>query len=138
MVDNAVEIVSAEVAPPTHMRRRLPHRLPLRLIAASVFVGFQFVMIFVGLGIDNRFFTWAPHDQQGRYEISVELDGTTLTPEQVHDRYRRSRGIDPRAIAHVFNIVEQYETTYGAEDGARVVVTYWVNGVGPQEWTWPR
>ena len=38
----------------------------------------------------------------------------------------------------VGNIVEQYETTYGADDGAVVEIRYWVNGEGPQVWHWPR
>lgn len=109
-----------------------------RLGLATAFIVAQFVMIFVGLGLDNRFYTWAPHDQQARYEIAVTLDGRELTDREVNIRYGRSNGIDPRAAAHVLNIVEQFETTYGSEDNAQVVVRYWINGGEEQVWEWPR
>lgn len=108
------------------------------VVIASLFIAAQFIMILVGLATDLRFYTWAPHDQQGGYEISAVIDGRELTEPELLERYRRSRGVDPRAIAHVFNIVEQYETTYGADDGAEVTIRYWINGEGPQVWVWPR
>ncbi len=108
------------------------------VVVAGLFIAAQFVMILIGLGTELRYYTWAPHDQQGGYDISVVIDGRELTEDELLDRYRRSRGVDPRAIAHVFNIVEQYERTYGAGDGAEVEIRYWVNGEGPQVWHWPR
>lgn len=112
-------------------------RWPAALVVASVFVAAQFAMIGFARTTDLRYFTWAPHDQQARFEISVHIDGEPLSPDDVHDRYGRSRGLDPRAAAHVINIVEQYERTYGSGDDAEVVVRYWINGGEEQQWHWP-
>lgn len=119
-----------------HATRERPFRPAVAF--AALFIAAQFVMVLAGLGTELRYYTWAPHDQQGGYDISVVVDGRELTEAELLDRYRRSRGVDPRAIAHVFNIVEQYETTYGAADDAVVEIRYWVNGEGPQLWHWPR
>jgi len=112
-------------------------RVPAVLIIGIVFVGAQFAMIGVGLFGDLRYFTWAPHDQQARFMIEATVDGVDLTSEEVHARYGRSSGVDPRAISHVLNIVRQRETTYGADDDATVLVRYWVNGKEEEQWHWP-
>ena len=119
-------------------QERSDRTFSVAVAVAALFIAAQFTMIVFGLGSDLRFYTWAPHDQQGGYDISVVIAGRALTEAELLERYRRSRGVDPRAIAHVFNIVEQYETTYGADDGAQVQIRYWVNGEGPQVWHWPR
>lgn len=112
-------------------------RLSVRCLVAALVIAVQVVMLGVAHHTDLRYFTWAPHDQQAAYEISVTLDGRMLTEPQVLDRYGISRGVDPRALSHVLNVVEQYERTYGAGQGAEVIVRYSVNGGPIEEWRWP-
>lgn len=84
---------------------------------------------------DGRYFCWAPHDSQNEYAISVSIDGRPLTAAEVERRYRiPARGVDPRAIAHVTRLVDQYERTVGAEDDAEVTVRYRVNGGPVHHW----
>ena len=85
-----------------------------------------------------RYFAWAPYDRISLYTVEVSVDGRVLSREEAEGRYGFSLwGRDNRSIRHVIDAVEQYEETYGAGDGARVVIRYTVNG-GPEErWTWP-
>ena len=107
------------------------------LALAVVFVAGQFALIAVSQTGETRFFGWAPHDQRAQFAISVEIDGVALTPDEVHRRYRRSQGLDPRSYANVLHIIEHHETTDGADDDAKVEVRFRINAGEEQVWQWP-
>jgi hypothetical protein len=93
----------------------------------------------------EKYFCWAPYDQQTRYALSVAVGGRTLTDDEAAARYRirdfeRAGGFfwDQRAYGNVLGRIERYETTYGRGDAAKVSVRYSVNGRPEEVWTWPR
>lgn len=111
----------------------------LRLGAALLLLLFQAVMMVHARFDDARYFSWAPHDAQNEYVIAVRLNGRTLTDAEVRERYRiPARGIDPRAIAHVVRLVEQYERSRGAGEGAQVRVRWRTNGGPERSWRHPQ
>lgn len=86
----------------------------------------------------TRYFSWAPYDQHTRYELSAEVGGHALTPEEIGKRYRRNWvGFDPRSPAHIWDIVEQVERRERPENRARVTMRYSVNGKMRPEWRYP-
>ena len=106
-----------------------------RGIVAGVVLAFQAASIVYARFDDARYFCWAPHDAQNEYVIAVEIDGRSLSPSEVEARYRiPASGVDPRSIAHVTRLVQQYERTLGADDDATVVVGYRINGKALRRW----
>ena len=82
---------------------------------------------------EDRYFCWAPFDQQTRYSISAEVDGKPLTPAELARRYRRpAKGYDNRSAHHLFDIVARAEARNPKP--ARVVIRYTVNGLAEREW----
>ena len=89
--------------------------------------------------VPERFFAWAPYDEQTHYHIQVVIDEKLLSEEEVTKRYRvASQRVESRTIHNIFNTIVQYESTYGSEDEAKVMVTYNINGKGEQLWQYPR
>ncbi len=65
----------------------------------------------------------------------IEIDNYKLSQEETDVRYRYLMNTwEPRAVHNVFNIVEQYETTYGKKDSAKVIIKYSTNGHPVQTW----
>ncbi len=88
---------------------------------------------------EARYFCWAPHDSQNEYAIFATVNDQTLTPDQIQKRYRiKQKGIDPRAIQHIKDIIERYETTYGKDSPAEVIMHYSTNGIEKPSWRWPK
>ena len=94
----------------------------------------------------QRYFCWAPFHAQTKYHIRVWLGDKELTEQEIAARYKQVTILwdaethlwwELNEISHVFALIAQYETTYGAEDKARVVVSYDENSKGPETWTWP-
>ncbi|WP_248723026.1 hypothetical protein [Seonamhaeicola sp. ML3] len=99
------------------------------------FLLLQVISIIYALFISERFFCWAPYDEHTYIQVSVEIDGKQLTKREVKDRYRyKAEGWEPRSINNVFNIITQYETTYGINDNANVLVKYETNGNKQRIW----
>ncbi|MEL6973922.1 MAG: hypothetical protein AAGL29_00830 [Bacteroidota bacterium] len=89
--------------------------------------------------VPERFFAWAPYDEQTHYHIQVVVDGKPLSDEAVTKRYRvASKRVESRTIHNIFNIIEQYESTYGLSDKAKVIVRYNTNGKGEKLWQYPQ
>jgi len=113
-------------------------RLNALHIAGILLLGAQIGSIVYARFIPERFFTWAPYDQQTYYTISVELPDRTLSPSAIQNRYRyRPQAWEPRNINNVISIVRQYETTYGRNDSAHVLIVYETNGRPAEVWEWP-
>lgn len=71
------------------------------------------------------------------YRIRVEMNGRTLTSQEVEHRYKLSgTGVYQNIATHLIDELRQYETTYGRHDNARVVLTYSTNGRREEEWKW--
>jgi len=110
----------------------------IRTFAALALLGFQLVMIVYARVVPSRYFCWAPMDSQNLYAIEVVIDGRELAPDEIEARYRQpAMGGNWQAIQHVLDKVEQYERTYGRDDGAGVVIAYTVNGGAEETWHWP-
>ena len=101
----------------------------------AIFLIAQFVSIIYARVIPERFFCWAPYDQHTHYELFVEAKGVELTKSEIQERYHyRATGWEPRSIFNVINIVNQYESTYGETDRARVKIKYSINGNSEEIW----
>jgi hypothetical protein len=90
----------------------------------------------------RRYFCWAPNDYVVEYQLAVNVHGQPLSPEQVRDRYQ----IDPGSIReveypaeHLIDNFQQYEKTYGRNDGAEVRLQWKYNGHPElRSWQWPQ
>ncbi len=110
--------------------------MKIRYYLGVAFLLLQVISIVYSQFIPERFFCWAPYDEHTYIDISVEIDGKQLTKKEVKDRYRyKSEGWEPRSIANVFDIISQYESTYGKTDNATVEVNYSTNGQKERIWS---
>jgi hypothetical protein len=86
----------------------------------------------------DRYFCWAPFDQQTKYEIGVTIGGEGLTEFQIQRRYRRPfEGVDNRSANHIFDIIRRAERKLEPAGRSRVTVIYSVNGGQEQVWNYP-
>lgn len=100
-----------------------------------MFIIAQIISLAVARFIPERFFCWAPYDEHTYINVNVEINGEQLTKKEIKKRYRyEAEGWEPRSIHNVFNIIEQYESTYGRNDNTKVLVKYSTNGY--KELTW--
>lgn len=95
--------------------------------------------------VPEKYFCWAPYDQQTRFTVKTVVGGRVLGPGEVATRYRFHDYMwdgraywDQRAYGNVLGWIRRYEEGPGRADAARVEVTYSVNGRPPEVWTWPR
>lgn len=104
------------------------------------FIGILFLLLQVGSiiyarYIPERFFCWAPYDQHTKFEVSVTIDGKTLSDKETFNRYKyKMKGWEQRSIDNIISIISQYERTYGKEDNAQVTMIYSTNGHEEKEW----
>ena len=97
---------------------------------------------------DARYFCWAPHDSQNIYWLDVTINNNKLSDSDIKERYHLDswgywNGVDfetvmrdPRAIAHVQDIIQQYESTYGKRDKSIIKMIYHTNGREKKTWEW--
>lgn len=86
---------------------------------------------------EDRYFCWAPFDQQTKYVISATVGDKPLTGSEIRRRYRRpAEGYDNRSATHLFDIISRAERKQG--QSANVVVRYAVNGHEEREWRYPK
>lgn len=122
---------------PSRLLTRERPRYTIGELVAVLFLSLQAVSVGYARFVPERFFCWGPFDFHARYVIEAEIGGEALTAAEIHGRYRFPQaGWDP-SIYDVFSIIAQYESTYGARDGARVRVDYSINGHPPETWNWP-
>jgi hypothetical protein len=113
------------------------HGFKARAFAGVMFLACQLVMIVYARFVPWRYFCWAPNDYNVEYTLQVTAKGSTLTPQEVGQRYHLTEGVYHSPVQHIIDIVQQYEETYGRNDHARVVLVYHVNGREAREWSWP-
>ena len=95
----------------------------------------QLVMIVAARYHPMRYFCWAPYDSMNEYKIVATVDGAPLEREETHRRYGlREKGLNPRSIQEIIQIVSYVEHVYHGEHPARVVVFYRTNGSEERQW----
>lgn len=100
-----------------------------------IFIVFQITLIIYAQFIPERFFCWAPYDEHTYLETQVIIDGRNLSNEEINMRYNyRLKAWEPRSINNIFNMIEQYEKTYGKNDNAYIYITYSTNGHMQKNW----
>lgn len=110
-----------------------------RSILGILFLLVQCGFILLALFIPEKFFCWAPYDEHTHLQTEVYINTIKLNNHEVNSRYRYPMNTwEPRAIANVFNIVEQYESTYGKSDSVQVKITYSTNGRPKEQWCYPK
>ncbi len=110
-----------------------------RFYIGIIFLAMQCIGILVARFVPERFFCWAPFDEHTLLNTKIEINNTLLSPEETDNRYRYLMNTwEPRAVHNVFNMVEQYETTYGKADSAKVIIKYSTNGHAVQTWRFPK
>ena len=111
----------------------------MRFHLALTYLLFQLAMVVYARFDPSGHFHWAPFDIQNEYWIRVEIDGQTLSDDQVTQRYNlRAVAVEPHAIEHVLRVITRYEQIYGESDNAMVVVRYRINGREMRHWHWPQ
>jgi hypothetical protein len=110
----------------------------MRLAIGAIFLSAQLFSIAYHQFVPTRYFCWAPNDYAVSYSIQVKINGRTLSPEEIKLRYRlAASGVYENVVVHLIDIWRQYETTYGRNDHAQIVLIYSTNGAPQKEWTWP-
>lgn len=110
-----------------------------RIVVAVAILLFQLGATVYARFYPTRYFSSAPNDAITKYKIAVTIQGRHLTEDEIQKRYRFFKyGFDDRTPAHIFDIITQYETTYGKDEKANVVVDYKLNGKDQQSWQYPR
>jgi hypothetical protein len=110
-----------------------------RFLTGVFFLVLQIISTGIARFIPERFFCWAPYDEHTKIQSNVYLDSVLLSPEQTSDRYRyRMNGWEPRAVHNIFNLVEQYERTYGQEENTHITIRYRTNGHPVRVWSYPK
>ena len=113
--------------------------MPRRFALGAILLALQAGAIVRARFADDRYFCWAPFDQQTEYRIEIQVGDESLAPEQIRLRYRRpSAGVDNRSAHHLFDIITRAEQKFEKRGHSRVVVRYRVNGHEEQEWRYPR
>ena len=106
-----------------------------RYLIGILFLLLQVFSIYYAFFIPERFFCWAPYDEHTYYKIEVIIGNQSLTKKQIRERYKyKAEGWEPRSIDNVFNIIEQYERTYGIYSAAEVFIKYSTNGHPEENW----
>jgi len=89
--------------------------------------------------VASRWLSWAPNDYAVWYRLDVGVNGHSLSPQEIEQRYQLpAQHIYQNPAQNIIEMIEQYERTYGRNDHAQVVLHYCVNGRDSEEWHWPR
>lgn len=113
------------------MRARFAAGVLILLLQAGAIVRARFA--------NDRYFCWAPFDQQTKYSIGVAIGDEGLAEAQIRKRYRRpAEGVDNRSAHHLFDIITRAEQKFEKAGRSRVVVRYSINGHEEREWRYPQ
>ena len=107
-------------------------------IATLLLLGLQATLVIAGCFLKEKHFNWVPYDELSNYEIKTIIADTLLSEKAIQQRYRRpARHRENRSIYNLISLIRRYETTYGSEDHAIVILNYRVNGHSSYYWSWP-
>jgi hypothetical protein len=88
--------------------------------------------------VPARWICWAPNDYATWYRLDVRVNGRSLTPAEIEERYQLpGEYVYQNPPENIEDILRQYEQTYGKKDHAEVLLLYRVAGGPPQQWQWP-
>lgn len=88
--------------------------------------------------VPARWMCWAPNDYANWYRLDVRVNGRSLSPAEIEDRYQLpGENVYQNPAENIEDIVRQYEQTYGSKDGAEVNLMYREAGGQLREWQWP-
>lgn len=106
-----------------------------RFFIGILFISLQISSIVYARFVPERFFCWAPYDSHTQFETFVTINNRTLTQDEAEQRYNyKMKGWEQRSINNIFSLITQYETTYGKDEHAEVLVIYSTNGHPKKEW----
>ena len=108
------------------------------LIGLAFLLAQLFSVVYAQFG-PSRYFCWVPNDYMVSYRLEVNINGRLLSSKEITGRYHvlKSSGVYQNVVKHLKNIVQQYETTYGRNDHAQVLLKYSTNGHQEKQWKWP-
>ena len=99
-----------------------------RVLAAIgiAFLAVEVLLVIHGVLTPGNHFAWGPHTTQIRFEMQVEVDGVPLSQRDAARRYGLawSDRWEVHAIENVFQLIEQYEGTYGVDESAEITLRY--------------
>lgn len=114
----------------------------VRSFIAIAFLLLQVASLIYARFTPRRYFSWAPNDYVVEYQVHVRVHGQPLSPQEVRARYHIEPGSGWEVeypAEHLIDNFEQYEQTYGRNDGAEVQMTWKYNGHPDlRTWQWPQ
>ena len=111
----------------------------IRTIIGLLFIGLQCISVLIARFIPEKFFCWAPYDEHTLIRTKILDDGKELSEVEIDERYRyRMNDWEPRTVNNVFNLITQYETTYGKDDDVIIIINYSRNGKAEKTWVYPK
>ena len=118
-----------------HLNYLLTKAIKISTIIGISFLLVQLFFVIYARFIPERFFCWAPFDEHSYYNIDVEIEGKSLSANEINARYKyRSEGWETRSMDNIFSLVKQYEDTYGKYDNADVKIIFTTNGHNESQW----
>lgn len=96
-------------------------------------------------GSSNRYFVWAPNDYSVRFTLAAQVNGRTLSSEDLEERYRlrkpslrygNSQGHYTCPPQRLTDYLRLREEAYGGSDQVRLTLRYRLNGHAPRVWRW--
>ncbi len=112
--------------------------MTLRFAGGCLILALQLVPIAPARFVNDRYFCWAPFDQQTRYSIRTFIGDEGLSIEQIRRRYRRPQeGHDNRSAENLFDIITRAEQKFEKYGRSRVFVEYSINARPKSVWRYP-
>lgn len=113
------------------------YRTKIKYGIGVAFILLQLLSVIYARFIPERYYCWAPYDEHTFLRTKVWVDGIELPPKQISQRYRyQVNGWEPRSVNNVFDIIEDFESTYGRDQHVQVQIRYTTNGHEEKVWTY--
>lgn len=106
-------------------------------------VGIAFLLLQLGGMVHARFVSsrwicWAPNDYATWYRLEVRVNGHSLSPAEIENRYQLPQEyVYQNPVQNIEDVIGQYERTYGRNDHTEVNLHYREVGGPLQQWQWP-
>ena len=110
----------------------------MRQAVGIVFLLLQLASMVHAQFVPSRWICWAPNDYAIWYRLDVRVNGHSLSPEEIENRYQLpGESVYQNPPQNIKDIIRQYEQTYGRKDQTEVNLLYREAGGPPQQWQWP-
>lgn len=108
-----------------------------KLILCLLYLSAQVFLVISARFSSNRYFTWAPHDIQVEYYLTVHTKQTKLNKVQLNERYGLSNhGWIDLPPDHLIKHITEYERIHHNSKTDSVLIKYNVNGKNWVDWNW--